>query len=108
MTSLLAQHRAAVRERLERERLAVRKRLTAALEGLPGLGFVWAYGSVTREGAFREDSDVDLAVERLPDEVSLYLLQSLLSEAAGREVDVCLLAESRLREKIEREGERWI
>lgn len=78
------------------------------LASLPESGEVWGYGSVIKAGGFREDSDVDLAVERLPEGISLYLLQSLLLEAAGREVDVCVLSETRLRDKIEREGERWI
>ena len=39
--------------------------------------------------------------------MSLYQLTSLLAERMGRRVDVVLLPESRLRDKIVREGEAW-
>lgn len=67
----------------------------------------WVYGSLTIPGAFNRDSDVDIAFESLPERCSLFLMQSLLSEACGREVDVCLLEETRLRPKIQKEGVRW-
>jgi predicted nucleotidyltransferase len=66
------------------------------------------YGSLTQAGRFAEWSDVDLALEEEPEGRSIYLLMSLLSERVGREVDVALLGETRLREKIVKEGERWI
>jgi predicted nucleotidyltransferase len=91
----------------ERERLHVRECLAAALGRLKVPGPVWVYGSLVKPGRFGGDSDVDLAFESLPADTSLYLLQSLLSEAVGREVDVCLLGETRLRDKIVTEGERW-
>ena len=91
----------------ERDRLRTRERLAVALGQIKGLGPVWVYGSLVKPGRFGSDSDVDLAFESLPADTSLYLLQSLLSEAVGREVDVCLLGETRLRDKIVTEGERW-
>lgn len=101
---------AAVRRRQcdEAERVAIRARLDARLRSIPGLGAVWVYGSLVKPGRFKDHSDVDVAVETLPDGISLYLLQSLLSEAAGREVDVCIIGETRLQEKIRNLGERWI
>jgi len=97
---------AAVRQRQhdEAERLAICSRLAVRLRLIPGLG----YGSLVKPNRFTRHSDVDVAVESLPDGVSLYLLQSLLSEAAGREVDVCLLGETRFREQIVKLGEKWI
>jgi len=92
----------------ERERLRTRERLAAALARFKTRGPVWVYGSLVKPGRFGGDSDVDVAFESLPADASLYLLQSLLSEAVGREVDVCLLGETRLRDKILKEGERWI
>jgi predicted nucleotidyltransferase len=66
------------------------------------------YGSPVKAGRFREWSDVDIAVESLPEGMTLEYLQSLLSAEVGREVDVCRLDRTRLRPVIEREGERWI
>lgn len=105
--TLLAQMQAEKDAHRERLRLAVRARLQAVLgEVLPGEG-CWVYGSLTRTGAYRETSDVDLALEREPVGRSLFLLGSLLEEKVGRPVDLVLLGETRLAEKIRREGERW-
>jgi len=68
---------------------------------------VWVYGSLVKPGRFHEWSDADVAFESLPAGMSLELLQSLLSADVGREVDVCILSHTRLRDVIEREGERW-
>ena len=91
----------------EAERLRVRERLASALHRIGGLGPVWVYGSLTMPGRFGADSDIDLAFESLPGSTSIDMLQSLLSEAVGREVDVCRVDQTRLRDKIMREGERW-
>ncbi len=69
---------------------------------------MWVYGSLVNAGRFHEWSDVDIAVESLPQGMTLEYLQSLLSAEVGREVDVCRLDRTRLRSVIEREGERWI
>jgi len=92
----------------EQDRAEVRERLRSALaELLPGK-ICWLYGSVTRPGRFRDWSDVDLALECFPaDGASPFLLASLLGERVGRHVDLVSLEETRLREKILREGERW-
>lgn len=105
--SLLQQESERRRVADERERLRTRERLAAALGRIEAPGPVWVYGSLVKPGRFGGDSDVDVAFESLPADTSLYLLQSLLSEAVGREVDVCLLGETRLRDKIVTEGERW-
>jgi predicted nucleotidyltransferase len=106
--TLLTQIAAERREAREALRLRTRERLREALgELLPGRA-CWVYGSLTQAGRFAEWSDVDLALEEEPEGRSIYLLMSLLSERVGREVDVALLGETRLREKIVKEGERWI
>ncbi|NDC54748.1 MAG: hypothetical protein EBZ74_10820 [Planctomycetia bacterium] len=69
---------------------------------------MWVYGSVLHEERFQPTSDVDLAVEWLPAGMTLDYLQSLVSRDVGREADVCLLAQTRLRTQIAAEGERWI
>lgn len=87
--------------------LEVRERLSEALaRHLPGVP-VWLYGSLVKPGRFSEHSDVDLAVTELPPGMTIEYLQSLLSRDVGREVDVCLLESTRLKEGIRKEGELW-
>jgi len=69
---------------------------------------VWVYGSILVPYKFSIRSDIDIALEEPLETVSIYLLQSLLTEATGHEVDISYLEETRLRKKIESHGERWI
>ena len=85
-----------------------RAQLQAAVRRhLPGQR-VWLFGSLLECGRFHAASDVDLAVESLPPKLSLYTLTALLDEELGRPVDVVLLPDSRLREKILHQAESWI
>ncbi len=68
---------------------------------------VWVYGSIQKPGKFRLESDIDIALEHPSTNNSLYALQSLLTEATGHQVDVCMLEETRLKEKIMSQGQRW-
>jgi predicted nucleotidyltransferase len=105
---LLRESIAARNSACERERLAVRERLAAAVsEYLPTGSRVWVYGSLTEPGRFREWSDIDLALEADPAGMSIYLLASLLAERCRRRVDVCLISETRLAPAIRRKGESW-
>jgi predicted nucleotidyltransferase len=105
---LLRESIAARNSACERERLAVRERLAAAVrEYLPAGSRVWVYGSLIEPGRFREWSDIDLALEADPPGMSIYLLTSLLSERCLRRVDVCLISETRLAAVIRRKGESW-
>ena len=107
---LLQAHLRREAQKDESHRILVRERLRCALEeylaGIP----VWLYGSVTEPGGFhRASSDVDIAIERLPQNgPSLYQLQSLLSAALGVPVDICVLNETRLEPSIREKGEQWI
>jgi hypothetical protein len=47
------------------------------------------------------------ALETAPVRPNLLALMGLLRESLGREVDIALLGETRLKEKIIREGELW-
>ena len=78
---------------------------TALARHVPGTA-VWVYGSLVKPGRFHGWSDVDVALESLPDGMTLEYLQSLLSADVGREVDVCLIDRTRLRPVIEGSGER--
>lgn len=74
---------------------------------LPGTR-VWLYGSLLDLDRFGDGSDVDLALSRVPEGLTLEYLQSLLSSEVGREVDVCLIDKTRFREQIMAGGESWI
>jgi predicted nucleotidyltransferase len=86
----------------------VRERLRTVLHRhLPGAK-VWLFGSVLECGRFNAASDIDLALEAYPQEMSIYTLTGLIEEEMGRPVDVVILPESRLRNKIISQGEAWI
>jgi predicted nucleotidyltransferase len=94
-------------QRREQLRAEVRRRLREVLaQTIPGRRVV-VFGSLARPGRFNEGSDIDLALESEPPGMSLYQLASRLAEGLGRGVDVVLLSESRLQDKILREGETW-
>ena len=85
----------------------MREELRSALRDiLPGVP-VTVFGSLTQAGRFTDGSDVDIALAAEPPGSSVYQLIARLSERLGRRVDVMLLSESRLRDKILREGETW-
>lgn len=94
-------------QRRERLRLDVRQQLQAVLQKLVPGQRVIVFGSLTKPGRFWETSDVDLALESEPSELSVCQLTSVLAEALGRPVDIVLLPECRFRDKILREGESW-
>lgn len=108
MATLLARMSAERAGRREAARLEARDRLRDALaELLPPGSEVWVFGSVLRPGRFREDSDVDIAVESLPPGLSEAWLQFQLALRIDRPVDVLNLHETGLQPRIEREGEKW-
>lgn len=108
MATLLARMNAERAGRRELARAMARDRLRQALgELLPRGSAVWIFGSILRPGRFREDSDVDIAVESLPPEVSEAWLQHQLALRMDRGVDLLNLHDTRLRPRIEREGEKW-
>lgn len=107
MPSLLHRMNEERAARNERLRASVREELRSALkEVLPGTA-VMVFGSLTQAGRFTDASDIDLALAAEPTSMSIYQLIAQLSGRLGRRVDVTLLAESRFREKILREGETW-
>jgi predicted nucleotidyltransferase len=96
-----ARAREASREEAYRELRATLGRLLP-----PGTG-IWVFGSVLKPGRFREHSDIDIAVECLPEGRSEAWLQGELELRFHRAVDVLNLRETGLRSKIERTGEYW-
>ena len=63
---------------------------------------VWR--STRRPGVFNDRSDVDLALETEPPQMSVYRLIAELMERLGRPVDILMLDQCRFRERIRREG----
>ncbi len=105
--TLLQKRAAARRERRLRLYDATRSELRAALSELVPAEKVILFGSVTQRGRFNDASDIDLALEREPAQISTFALSSELEERLGRRVDVVLLPGCRFQEKIRREGEVW-
>ena len=71
-------------QRRERLRLDTRKELHVALTELVAGRKVIVFGSLVKRGRFTESSDIDVAFDSLPADVSLYQLTSLLAERLGR------------------------
>ena len=102
----------------ERDLLRANRRLEAQVEVsaklrnalrvlIPGHAVI-VFGSLLKPGTFNDRSDVDLALESDPPQMSSAQLQSALEERMGRPVDVVLLPQCRFRQKILREGQLWI
>jgi predicted nucleotidyltransferase len=106
--TLLKQRDVALVAEREHVREAALAKLRAALkEHLSGEA-VWVYGSILVASRFGLDSDIDIALESEPRDRSLFALQSLMTQATGHAMDICLLEETRLKDKIRSTGERWI
>jgi len=105
--SLLKEHAQKRLRRREELRLKVRQHLKDALHQLAPGEPVFVFGSITQPYKFHNRSDVDIALLHEPKQCSIYQLLSNLEEVLRRPVDVVLLGETRLREKIKREGELW-
>ena len=99
------EHRARVRE--DARGAACRELRKALSSLLPSGTGVWVFGSVIHPGRFREHSDVDIAVESLPQGRSEAWLQGELELRLRRSVDILNLVETSLRSKIQHTGERW-
>jgi predicted nucleotidyltransferase len=98
------QRRRASDERLRLQTLSQLHRTLAEL--IPG-SVVWVYGSLLESKRFSRYSDIDIAIEEKPGSESIEYLQSVLTAATGRTVDIAWLSESRLAEKIRQTGSRW-
>lgn len=106
--TLLQQMEADRGRKREALRQDTRGQLRTALCELAPVESVIVFGSLLKPGRFNEASDVDLALESEPSNMSIYQLTSLLAEHLGRPVDIVLLSECRFRERVLREGERWM
>jgi len=66
----------------------------------------YLFGSVTKPFRFSERSDIDIGFVGLDDR-HFFKVMSLLSEEAGRDVDIVQLEDHLLADKIKRGGIRW-
>ena len=85
-----------------------RRRLKAALADLIPGQKVLVFGSLTKQGVFNDQSDVDVALETEPPQMDSWRLMAELMDRLERRVDVVRLDKCRFRQKILREGEVWI
>lgn len=108
MVTLLQERDAKRHARRFALREEVREQLAAALAELLPESRVFVFGSLLRAGVFNGASDIDLALTEEPRTRTVWLLQAELEERLGRAVDIVLLNETRLCEKIRREGEVWM
>lgn len=94
-------------ERRERLRNQVRLDVRTALDKfLPGEDVI-LFGSIISPYHFHDRSDVDIALYHAPVGRSIYGLVAQLDEYLGRAVDLVVLDETRLKEKILTTGEVW-
>lgn len=97
---------ALAREQLRRQVLDQLKSLLQSLKGKYCWQELYLFGSIITPGTFTETSDVDVAVSGL-EKQALYSLTADLSRALGREVDVLILEESPIAERIRHKGIVW-
>ncbi len=108
-TSIVDQARDKKRARLEKERQAILSQLFYLLDkhnAELNISEAYVFGSVTRPGRFGDQSDVDVAVERI-DAASFFRAMSLLSTALGRAVDLVELSKCHFAQRIRERGIRW-
>ena len=103
--------RSLARKEEERRKLrqAVLVRLDEALNALSEK-YCWTeifiFGSVTREGAFRDGSDVDVGIEGL-NPLDHYAFVADISSLLERDVDVVILEECGFADRIKEKGQKW-
>lgn len=89
--TLLAKMKADRARRREEARQDAYSRLRAALaDFLPPGSEVWVFGSLVKPGRFRENSDIDIAMERLPAGLTEAWLQFQLALRLDRGIDVLI------------------
>ena len=97
------------RKKQEELRLCMIEKIMTVIDKLSEeIAFEDAYlfGSVTKSFRFSERSDIDIGFIGLDDR-HFFKVMSLLSEEAGRDVDIVQLEDHQLADKIKRGGIRW-
>lgn len=93
-------------EKLRQEMLQRVLDLLPQLAARYGFNRAYVFGSLVKRGRFRENSDVDIAIEGLNNE-NYFKFMTDLSAQIGREVDVIQLEKHRLQEQIKESGMAW-
>ena len=102
------ENRKADREAKRLETLFALKEILPDLSSKYGFSKAYIFGSVVKEGRFRYESDVDIAVFDLKNE-NFFRLMSDISNSLGREVDLYQIEiDEFLRKTIEETGILWI
>lgn len=97
------------RREAEKERQRVLRRAGEALDLVAEkhpLEEAFLFGSVTKAGRFRADSDIDIALPEVS-AVDYFRIWEELERTVRRSIDLVLLHEVSFRKKIEREGILW-
>jgi hypothetical protein len=108
-TSIVDQARCKKRAQMERERQATLSQLFYLLDKHSAelnISEAYVFGSITRPGRFRDESDVDVAVERINAE-SFFRTMSVFSTVLGRAVDLVELSKCHFAQQIRERGIRW-
>ncbi|MDZ7360782.1 MAG: nucleotidyltransferase domain-containing protein [candidate division KSB1 bacterium] len=108
-TTLLDQHLRKKRRENEKSRQQTLRQLLRALPQLAtryGFERAYVFGSLAKKGRFRNNSDVDIAVEGLTDE-KYFKFMAALYDLLGREVDVIQIERHHLKERIIETGIEW-
>lgn len=108
-TSLVDRARARRHRRQEAVRKATLRHLIRLLDehaAAFGLSEATIFGSITRSGRFKDDSDIDVAVEGLEAE-AFFDTMSCLSSELGRPVDLVRLSSCHFADRIRERGIRW-
>lgn len=109
-TYLLEETVSAKKEKREKLRVAQIKKVLIVLDKLAEqVNFKKAYlfGSLVKPYAFYPDSDIDIGFTGLRD-ADFFKTIAFLSSELDRDVDVIQMEEHRLKNKIVREGIKWI
>ncbi|MEW6482033.1 MAG: nucleotidyltransferase domain-containing protein [bacterium] len=67
----------------------------------------YLFGSIVKQGRFMKDSDIDIGFLGLKD-YNFFKAMSFISSEVGVDVDIVQLEGHRLKNKVKKEGIRWI
>ena len=108
-TYLLDREKKKQRQANEEKRREMISKVFAVLEDIApkyGIERAYLFGSISRQFQFVEDSDIDIALENLPEEYYFKLLAEL-SRRLGYDVDLVNLEKCRFSEYIKMRGIQW-
>ncbi len=108
-TYLLDREKKKQRQANEKKQQEMISKVFAVLEDVApeyGIEKAYLFGSISRQFQFVSDSDIDIAVENLPEKYYFKLLAEL-SRRLGYDVDLVNLGKCRFSEDIKTRGIQW-